>query len=162
MKKFLPIILAVAATAAFTVPLAQSKATRIGFVTAQKVLENHPQGKGVLDQRKKAEEELKPLQAQIVALQQKIAGGSATAADRQQYETLAKAYQARAKALQDKVTKLLDPITKEVDSAVAKVAKAQGYVLVMDRQIAASSGLVIYADPDGTDLTDEVIAEVKK
>jgi outer membrane protein len=162
MKKYLHIILAVAATAAFTVPLAQTKATRIGFVTAQKVLENHPQGKGIVDQRTKATEELKPLQTQIVALQQKIQGGTATAAERQQYETLAKTYQARAKALQDKISKLLEPITKEVDLAVQKVAKAQGYVLVMDKAIAASSGLVIYADPDGTDLTDEVIAEVKK
>ncbi|NJK46422.1 MAG: OmpH family outer membrane protein [Pleurocapsa sp. SU_196_0] len=162
MKKILPILLAVAATAAFTVPLAQTRATRIGFVTAQKVLENHPQGKGVLDQRKKAEEELKPLQAQIVALQQKIGTGSATAAERQQYETLVKSYQTRLKALQDKQNKLLEPITKQVDAAVGKVAKAQGYVLVMDRAIAASSGLVIYADPEGTDLTDEVIAEVKK
>ena len=57
---------------------------------------------------------------------------------------------------------LLAPITKEVDAAVNKVAKAQGFVLVMDRAIASSSGLVIYADQDGTDLTDEVIAEVKK
>jgi outer membrane protein len=162
MKKILPILLAVAATAAFTVPLAQTRATRIGFVTAQKVLENHPQGKGVLDQRKKAEEELKPLQTQIVALQQKIGTGSATAAERQQYETLVKSYQTRLKALQDKQNKLLEPITKQVDAAVGKVAKAQGYVLVMDRAIAASSGLVIYADPEGTDLTDEVIAEVKK
>jgi outer membrane protein len=162
MKKILPIIAAIAVTAAFTVPLAQTRATRIGFVTAQKVLENHPQGKGVLDQRKKAEDELKPLQTQIVALQQKIGAGSATAAERQQYETLVKSYQTRLKALQDRQNKLLEPITKEVDAAVAKVAKAQGYVLVMDRAIAASSGLVIYADPDGTDLTDEVIAEVKK
>ena len=162
MKKFLHIILAVAATAAFTVPLAQTKATKIGFVTSSLVLQGHPQGKIVLDQRKKAEDELKPLLVQIQALQAKIQSGQATAAERQQYETLAKSYQARAKALQDKQTALLAPITKEVDAAVNKVAKAQGYVLVMDRAIAASSGLVIYADPDGTDLTDEVIAEVKK
>ena len=162
MKKFLHIILAVAATAAFTVPLAQTKATKIGFVTANLVLQAHPQGKVVLDQRKKAEDELKPLVTQIQALQAKVQGGQATAAERQQYETLVKSYQARVKALSDKQTALLAPISKEVDAAVSKVAKAQGYVLVMDRQIARDSGLVIYADPDGTDLTDEVIAEVKK
>jgi outer membrane protein len=162
MKKLLHIALAVAATAAFTVPLAQTRATRIGFVNAQTVLQQHPQGKNILDQRKKAEDELKPLQTQITTLQQKIAGGTATAAERQQYETLVKSYQARVKALSDRQNKLLEPITKEVDAAVSKVAKAQGFVLVMDRLIAQQSGLVIYADPDGTDLTDDVVAEVKK
>jgi Skp family chaperone for outer membrane proteins len=32
----------------------------------------------------------------------------------------------------------------------------------MDRLIASQSGLIIYADPEGTDLTDDVAAEVKK
>ena len=162
LKKIIPVLLAVALTAAFTLPNAQSKATKIGFVNAQKVLECHPDGKGIVAQRKKAEDELKPLVTQIQGLQAKVQGGQATAAERQQYETLVKSYQARVKALSDKQTALLAPITKEVDVAVNKVAKAQGFVLVMDRAIASSSGLVIYADPDGTDLTDEVIAEVKK
>jgi Skp family chaperone for outer membrane proteins len=58
-KKLLPIAAAVVLTAAFTVPMAQSRATRIGFVNAQKVLQNHPQGAKVLDAQKKAQDELK-------------------------------------------------------------------------------------------------------
>jgi outer membrane protein len=162
LKKIIPVLVAVALTAAFTLPNAQSKATKIGFVNAQKVLECHPDGKGVIAQRKKAEDELKPIQAQIQALQAKLQQNTATAAERQQYDVLAKSYQARAKQLQDKFDKLLSPITKDVDVAVGKVAKVQGYVVVMDRLIASQSGLVIYADPEGTDLTDDVCAEVKK
>jgi outer membrane protein len=162
LKKIIPVLLAVALTAAFTLPNAQSKATKIGFVNAQKVLESHPDGKGIISQRKKAEDELKPIATQIQALQAKIQQNSATAAERQQYDVLAKSYQARAKQLQEKFDKLLAPITKDVDTAVGKVAKAQGYVVVMDRLIASQSGLVIYADPEGTDLTDDVAAEVKK
>ena len=161
-KKIIPILLAVALTAAFTVPNAQTKASKIGFVNAQKVLEAHPDGKKVIAQRKKAEDELKPIQTQIQALAAKLQQNTATAAERQQYDVLAKSYQARAKQLQEKFDKLLEPITKDVDAAVGKVAKAQGYVVVMDRLIASQSGLVIYADPEGTDLTDDVAAEVKK
>jgi outer membrane protein len=130
------------------------------FVDAQRVLEAHPDGAKVIEARKRAEEELKPLQQQILALQQKIAAGSATAAERQQYETLVKSYQARTKALQDAQNKLLEPISKAVDAAISKVAPTRGCAVVLDRAIAASSGLVVYADPS-TDITDAVIAELK-
>lgn len=162
LKKIIPVLLAVALTAAFTLPHAQTKATKIGFVNAQKVLESHPDGKNVIAQRKKALDELKPIQDQLTALQAKIQQNTATAAERQQFDLLAKSYTARSKQLQEKFDKLLAPITKDVDAAVGKVAKAQGYVIVMDRLIAQSSGLVIYADPEGTDLTPDVSAEVKK
>ncbi len=135
--------------------------TAICFVNAQQVLEAHPDGAKVLEARKAAEAELKPLVQQIQALQQKIQAGSATAAERQQYDTLVKTYQTRSKALQDAQNKLLEPITTAVDAAVAKVAPLRGCSIVLDRQIAASSGLVIYADP-GTDITKDVIAELQK
>jgi outer membrane protein len=162
LKKLLPIAAAVAITAAFTVPMAQSRATRIGFVNAQNVLKNHPQGARILDAQKKAQDELKGILDRIEALQVKVANNTITPAERQQLETLRKTGQARQTALNTQISKLLEPVTKEVDVAVNKVAKAQGFVLVMDRAIAQQSGLVIYADPDGTDLTEEVIKEVKK
>jgi outer membrane protein len=162
LKKLIPIAAAVGLTAAFTVPMAQTRATRIGFVTAQSVLKAHPQGATVLASQQKAQNELKALADKITEIQRKIANNTATAADRQQYETLAKTYQARGEQLKKNIDKQLEPITKQVDAAVAKVAKQQGFALVMDRAIAGTSGLVIYADPEGTDLTDEVVAEVKK
>ena len=58
LKKIIPVLVAVALTAAFTLPNAQTKASKIGFVNAQKVLECHPDGKGIIAQRKKAEDEL--------------------------------------------------------------------------------------------------------
>ena len=48
-----------------------------------------------------------------------------------------------------------------MDKAIAKVAKAQGFSVVMSRQVAAQSGLVVYADED-TDLTQAVIQELKR
>ena len=140
---------------------AASPPSGICFVNAQRVLEGHPDGAKVLEARKRAEDELKPLQQQILTLQQKISAGAATAAERQQYETLVKSYQARSAALQDAQNKLLEPITRAVDAAVARVAPMRGCAVILDRAIAAASGLVIYADPS-TDITDAVIAEVRK
>jgi outer membrane protein len=162
LKKILPIAAAIALTAAFTLPMAQTKATRIGFVNAQVVLKGHPQGTKVLDAQKKAQDELKSISDKITPLQAKIANGTASATEKQQYETLVKTYQATQARLKAQIDKLLEPITKQVDAAVAKVGKAQGFVLVMDRAIASQSGLVIYADPEGTDLSDDVIKEIKK
>jgi outer membrane protein len=133
----------------------------ICFVNAQLVLEAHPDGAKVLEARKAAQTELQGLAGQIQALQQKIASGSATAADRQQYETLVRTYQTRTKTLQDQQNRLLEPITKAVDAAVTKIAPTRGCLIVLDRSIAASSGLVVYAAP-GTDITNDVIAELQK
>jgi outer membrane protein len=162
LKKLLPIAAAVALTAAFTLPMAQTRATRIGFVNAQVVLAGHPQGAKVLEAQKKAQDELKELSDKVQKLQPKIANNTATPAERQQYETLIKTGQARQAALKTQIDKMLEPITKQVDAAVAKVGKAQGFVLVMDRAIASQSGLVVYADPEGTDLSAEVLKEIKK
>jgi outer membrane protein len=147
--------------AAPAAPAQGTQGSAICFVNAQSILEGNPDGAKVLEARKAAAAELQPLVQQIQALQQKIQAGSATAAERQQYDTLVKTYQARSKALQDAQNKLLEPITKAVDAAVAKVAAARGCVVVLDRQIAASSGLVVYADPS-TDITQDVIAEVQR
>ncbi len=142
-------------------PATPPPSSGICFVDAQRVLEAHPDGPRVLEARKRAEDELKPLQQQIVALQQKITAGGATAAERQQYDTLVRTYQARSTALQDAQNKLLEPITKAVDGAIARVAPTRGCAVVLDRAIAASSGLVVYADAS-TDITDAVIVEVRK
>jgi outer membrane protein len=144
-----------------TAPATPTPGSAICFVNAQSILEGSPDGAKVLEARKAAAAELQPLVQQIQALQQKIQAGSATAAERQQYDTLVKTYQARSKALQDAQNKLLEPITKAVDAAVAKVAATRGCAVVLDRQIAASSGLVVFADPS-TDITQDVIAEVQR
>jgi outer membrane protein len=135
----------------------------ICFVTAQKILQNHPQGPVILEAQKKAQEELNALAAQIQALQVKVANGSATATDRQQLETLIKTYQARGQQLKRNVDKLLEPVTAQVDAAIAQVAQAKGCVLVFDRAIASSSGLVVYANPLSVlDISDDVIACCKR
>ncbi len=136
-------------------------ATRVGFVDADALVQAHPDYKKVQDLQAQARKELAPLEEKLKPLDQKIRSGQATAKERQDYEALLKTYQDTLKKWQDRQNPVLKPILEEVDQALAKVAKAQGFAVVMSRQVAAQSGLVVYADED-TDLTQAVIRELRK
>ena len=104
------------------------------------------------------------MQEKIRALQAKAATGAATAAERQQLDTLGKTYQATAKKWQEKIDKVIAPITKDVDAAVTSTAQDQGIAVVLDSVIAGprGTGLVVYADLKQTDLTDDVEKKLSK
>ena len=155
--KRLPLIGVLLALGALLTPmLAQNKtvASRVGFVDADALVQAHPDYKKVQEVQSQARKKLKPLD-------EKVRAGQATAKERQDYEALAKTYQATLKKWQDRQNQVLKPILEDVDKAIAKVAKAQGFSVVMSRQVAAQSGLVVYADED-TDLTQAVIQELKR
>lgn len=163
MKRFPLVALALALGALLTPMLAQNRnvATRLGFVDADALVQAHPDYKKVQDLQAQARKELAPLEEKLKPLDQKIRSGQATAKERQDYEALLKTYQDTLKKWQDRQNPVLKSILEEVDQAIAKVAKAQGFAVVMSRQVAAQSGLVVYADED-TDLTQAVIKELKK
>ncbi len=154
-------VAAVAAGSAFTFGVAQNKSTRLCFVNAQNILKAHPKGKEVEGLRDSATKELQPLQTQAQALQQKVAAGTATAAERQQLDTLSKTIQATGKKWQERINKALDPITKEIDELIKTAARASSCSVVMDRAVAGQSALVVYADDD-TDITEDVTKLIKK
>lgn len=161
-RRIAPALVTAALVGAFTLPQAQTKPTKVGFVNAQTVLKAHPQGAAAAKLRDDATKELQPLADRLRALQTKISTGTATAAERQEFDIKNKTYQESTKRWQDKIDKALAPITKDVDSAVAAAAKKEGFAIVMDRLVAQQSGLVVYADESSTDLTDEVISALKK
>jgi outer membrane protein len=145
-----------------TTPLVQP-APNICFLNAQRVLAAHPMGAKVLEAQKKAQEELKAISDKILPLQAKIANNTASAAERQQYDTLVKTYQFRQTQLKTQIDRLLEPITQEVDVAVTKVAVAKGCSVVLDRAIAMQSGLVVFVNPAfSLDISDDVILEITK
>ncbi|GAA6733875.1 OmpH family outer membrane protein [Thermus oshimai] len=163
MKRFSLFALLAAGLTLLTPQLAQNKnvATRIGFVDANALVQAHPDYKKVQEVQAQAKKELSPLEERLKPLDQKVRAGQVTAKERQDYEALAKSYQDTLKKWQERQDAVLKPILEEVDQAIAKVAKAQGFAVVMSRQVAAQSGLVVYADDD-TDLTQAVIRELKR
>lgn len=163
MKRLSLAALLLAFSALLTPMLAQNKnvATRVGFVDADALVQAHPDYKKVQDLQAQARKELGPIEEKIKPLEAKIRSGQATAKERQDYENLVKTYQDTVKKWQDRQNPVLKPILEDVDKAIAKVAKAQGFSVVMSRQVAAQSGLVVYADDD-TDLTEAVKKELKR
>ncbi|WP_027480662.1 OmpH family outer membrane protein [Deinococcus pimensis] len=162
MKSTKLVPLAVLGTLAFgaLAPHAQNTAQKLAYVDVQSVLKAHPKY-GELDAlNKQAQAALKPTQDKIAAIQQK--GNNATAADRQTLDALAKTYQADAQKWQKQIQDKTDPVLAQVNTAVAATAKAQGVTMVLDKNIAATSGLVIYADEKSLDLTSAVSAQLKK
>ena len=128
---------------------------------ANALVQAHPDYKKVQDVQAQARKELSPLEERLKPLDQKVRSGQASAKERQDYEALVKTYQDTLKKWQNRQNTVLKPILEDVDRAIAKVAKAQGFTVVMSRQVAAQSGLVVYADED-TDLTQAVIRELKR
>ncbi|WP_027877811.1 OmpH family outer membrane protein [Meiothermus cerbereus] len=143
--------------------IAQNRPTpnRIGYVDAEKVVQAHKDFKKVQDIRNQAERELKPIRDQLQPLEAKLRAGNATAKEQQDYRVLAQSLQEAGKKWTDRTNAALKPITEEIDQVIARVAQQQGFAMVFDKKVAATSGLVVYA-ADELEITDAVIKALPK
>ncbi|AGK04523.1 outer membrane chaperone Skp [Meiothermus ruber DSM 1279] len=139
----------------------QPTADKIGYLNARAVVEAHPQFAKVKEVQAKAEAELNPLKAELQSLEAKIRAGNATAQEQQNYRTLAQDLQAASQKWTEQQNSVLRPITEDIDKIVSKVAKEQGFAIVLDQEVAASSGLVVYA-AQGLDLTPAILQALPK
>lgn len=139
----------------------QPTATKIGYLNARAVVEAHPQFARVKEIQTKAEAELKPLRDQLQPLEAKIRAGNATAQEQQNYRTIAQTLQETSKKWTDQQNAALRPITEDIDKLVSKVAQEQGFAMVLDQEVAASSGLVVYAAQE-LDITQAIVRALPK
>lgn len=139
-------------------PHAQTTPQKVGFVDVSKLLAAHPNDKDIQAVQTKADAELQGLDKQVKAIDAK--GSAATAAEKQQREQLVATIRSKADAYDKQIQPKIAVVEKAVDTAVGNAAKTNGYSIVMDRQVAAKSGLVIYADST-TDLTDAAVKILK-
>lgn len=139
----------------------QPTATKIGYLNARAVVEAHPQFARVKEIQAKAEAELKPLREQLQPLDAKIRAGNATAQEQQNYRTVAQNLQDTGKKWTDQQNAALRPITEDIDKIVSKIAQEQGFAIVLDQEVAASSGLVVYAAQE-LDITQAIVRALPK
>jgi len=158
LKTLAPLAVVAALGFGSLMPHAQTGAQKVGFVNVTEVLKAHPSNASITALQAKANTELGALQTQLKTIQDK--GASATAAEKDQATQLTATLTAKAKDYNDQLAKAVAPVEKAVDAAVSSTAKAQGFSVIMDKGIAATSSLVIYADPS-TDLTATVIKNLK-
>ncbi|MVN86215.1 OmpH family outer membrane protein [Deinococcus sp. HMF7620] len=153
-----PLALAAAFGLGTVAPHAQTTPQKVGFVDVAKLLAAHPADKEIQEIQKKADAELGAIDKQIKAIDAK--GTAATAADKQTRETLVKTIQSKADAYDKQMQPKIAVVEKAVDTAISAVAKSNGYGIIMDRDVASKSGLVIYADATA-EITDAVAKAVK-
>ncbi len=139
----------------------QPTATKIGYLNARAVVEAHPQFARVKEVQAKAEAELKPLREQLQPLDAKIRAGNATAQEQQSYRTLSQNLQESVTKWNNQQNAALRPITEDIDKIVSKVAQEQGFAIVLDQEVAASSGLVVYAAQE-LDITQAIVRALPK
>ncbi|MCS7057455.1 MAG: OmpH family outer membrane protein [Meiothermus sp.] len=135
--------------------------TRVGYIDAEKVVQAHKDFKKVQDIRNQAERELKPIRDQIQALEAKIRAGNATAKEQQDYRIAAQSLQEAGKKWTERANTALKPITEEIDRVIARIAQQQGFAIILDKKVAATSGLVVYAAEE-LEITDAVIKALPK
>jgi outer membrane protein len=130
--------------------------TRIGYVDAERIVQAHRDFRRVQEVRTQAERELRPIREQLQPLEAKLRAGTATAREQQDYRVLAQSLQEAGRRWTERSNAVLRPITEEIDQVIARVAQQQGFAIVLDKQVAASSGLVVYAAEE-LDITEAII-----
>ncbi|UBV43833.1 OmpH family outer membrane protein [Deinococcus taeanensis] len=157
-KVIAPLALATAFGLGMVAPHAQTTPQKVGFVDVSKLLAAHPNDKDIKAIQAKADAELAALDKQVKAIDAK--GASASAAEKQNRDALVKTIQAKAAEYDKQLDPKITAVESAVDTAVGSVAKANGFSIVMDKGVAAKSGLVIYADTSA-EITDAVVKAIK-
>jgi outer membrane protein len=130
--------------------------TRVGYVDAERIVQAHRDFRRVQEVRTQAERELRPIREQLQPLEAKLRAGTATAREQQDYRVLAQSLQEAGRRWTERSNAVLRPITEEIDQVIARVAQQQGFAIVLDKQVAATSGLVVYAAEE-LDITEAII-----
>lgn len=143
-----------------TVPHAQGARNRLGLVDVQAAVKALPASKAYLDLSARVDADLKAKRGQIDELAARaVATGSA--ADRKTLLDAQGAYNSAQSGYRKRIATAFQPVAAKLNAAVAQVARANGYSVVMDQQVAAQNRLVIYANSSATDLTAAVIKALK-
>lgn len=157
-KTLAPVALVAAFGLGTLAPHAQTGAQKVGFVNVDALFAASSGNKDLQALNAKAQAELGPLEKQIQEINAK--GASATAADKDKLNQLLTTYQAKAKDYGTQIQAKSAPVEQAIDKALGDYAKANGFSVVMDRNVAQQSGLVVYADTS-TDITEAVKKSIK-
>lgn len=139
MKKLLAVAV-LSATLVFGFAALAMAADTIGTISSQQLLLQHPKFKQVQDQLKKISDQ-KEKEARTAIDKEK------TDQAKQQI------FNKKRGELAQEEQKLIEPLLKEIDAAIKKVATAKNLTVVLEKEA------TFYG---GTDITNDVIAQLKK
>ncbi len=134
----------------------------IAFIQNSRVLAAHPAGQAAETLTQQARSELEQIAAQLQPLVAKANGGQTLTPEEQNtLELSQRTYQETQQRYQQEIQTAAQPATEDVNVIVTRVAEEKGYTLVLNRELAASSALIVYGAPSVPDITEEVIQEIQ-
>lgn len=138
---------------------AQTAPNRIGFINADEALKAHRLNSKIEEIRTNLRKEVDPLTKQADDLKAK--GDKLSAADKDTLNQTLQLIEGIRKKYSDQVAPLIDKINADVNLVIKDTAEKQGFSILMDRAVAASSGLVVYADEQNLDVTQTIVNAVQ-
>ena len=160
MRRFCPLAL----FAVLSFSHAQEAApTSIAFVRSSQVLAAHPAGQAAEELGQQARTELQEIAATLQPLQAKAnSGQELTAEEQNQLELTQRTFEETRQRYEQDVAAAAQPATEEINGIIQRIAAEEGYTLVMNYDVAQTSQLVVFADPESVpDITEQVIAEIQ-
>lgn len=143
-----------------TVPHAQQSKSRVAFVNVQAAVKAMPGSANYLQLVTRTDADLLARQKNIQALASKAATSN-TAANRQALNDARQTYTKTQTQYAQRVDEAFKPLAGKLNTTIAKVAKANGYSVVLDQRVAAQTNLVVYANDSATNLTNAVLKALK-
>lgn len=137
-------------------------ATRIAFVNPDRLLAALPEGQAARTLAQQRDDELQPLIEQLETLQTKVQSGeSLTAEEQNQGELLTRTVEETRTQYQEDIQASLGDVDSTINDAIAQVAEANSFTLVLNGPLAGVSGygLVVYGEPT-PDITQLVIDQL--
>lgn len=134
----------------------------IAFVSSSQVLAAHPAGQAAEELGQQARTEIQEIEAALRPLVTKAnSGAQLTAEEQNQLELTQRTYQETRDRYAQDIDAAAQPAEQEIDGIIRQIAAENGYTLVLNFDVARTSGLVLYADEgNAPNITEQVIAEI--
>jgi outer membrane protein len=142
-----------------------SQGLRIAYVSPSLLFAAHPAGQAAAELMAQRDSELTPLVEELQALQSRAETDQGLTPDeRARANLLLRTVQETQARYTEDIRAAAAPAEAAINAAIEAVARANGFTLVLDGELAGAGGssLIIYADPEEIpDITDLVIAELQ-
>lgn len=145
--------------------LAGAQDMKLAYVFPSRLFAANPAGQEAASLMKQRDDELGPLVQELQSLQAKAETAEGLSDDeRARANLLVRTVQQTQARYTDDIRQAAAPAEAAINAAISAVAKAGGYTLVLDAELAGAGGSspFIYVDTDLIpDITDEVVAQLQ-
>lgn len=152
---------------------AQAADMKVGFISVQSILFGCKDGqvakKELIAKQDQLKEKFGPEGAKLEALvqeidkKQRVWSAEVLASKKREATMLDRDLKMKSEDAQYELgelrKKVLDPIVQKLDKVLKEYGKSQGYTMIIDSDVAARSGMIVYGD-DALDLTDTMIKKL--